>query len=53
MAHGTLRCSVALSALLSACATTQRADRPGGYVLVLIDNNLTPESSIWVWIVTE
>ncbi len=53
MVHGTLRCGVALSVLLSACATTQRADRPGGDVLVHIDNNLTPASAIWVWIVTE
>lgn len=53
MVHGTLRCGVALSVLLSACATTQRAGRPGGDVLVHIDNNLTPATAIWVWIVTE
>lgn len=53
MVHRTLRCGVALSVLLSACATTQRADRPGGHVLVHIDNNLTPATAIWVWIVTE
>lgn len=53
MTPGTLRCGLALSVLLSACATTQRTGSGSDGLLFHVENNLAPPTAVWIWLVPE
>lgn len=53
MTPGTLRCGLALSVLLSACATTQRAGSGSDDLMFHVENNLAPPTAVWIWLVPE
>ena len=52
MVHGTLRGGIALTILLSACASAPRGGRDSEQLLVHVENNLTPAAAVWIWLVT-